>query len=132
MSAARRSTAIAVLSVALGTALGAQGKPGLQASDLANFTYDLGDGASVDGGKVPLQRGAWTDPAAGGSRFALDRHQALGDLDGDGAGDAVGIVVEQPADPEPSSICSPCSAATGSRCRPARPTGSATAVSSTA
>lgn len=95
MSGRRPSTAIAVLLFALDAALVAQGKPGLQAADLANFTYDLGAGASVDDGQVPLQGGAWTDPSDGGSRFTLDRHQALGDLDGDGVGDAVAIVVEQ-------------------------------------
>ena len=73
----------------------AQTKPGLQPSDLANFTYDLGPGASVADGKVPLKGGTWTDSGDGGSTFVLDPHQALGDLDHDGVPDAAGIVVEQ-------------------------------------
>ena len=76
-------------------ALAAQPKPGLKPADLANFTYDLGDGASVEGGKVPLKDGKWKDAAEGGSAFVLDSHHALGDLDGDGTADAAAIVVEQ-------------------------------------
>jgi hypothetical protein len=75
--------------------LAAQAKPGLKPVEVANFVYDLGEGASVDGGKVPLKDGKWKDPAEGGSVFVLDSHQALGDLDGDGTGDAAAIVVEQ-------------------------------------
>ena len=95
MSARARSVEIGLLSLAFGAALAAQAKPGLQVTALANFTYDLGDGASVPDGKVPLQGGAWTAPGDGGSRFLLDAHHAFGDLDGDGVGDAAGIVVEQ-------------------------------------
>jgi hypothetical protein len=83
-----------VLATSVAT-LTAQARPGLNAADLANFTYDLGEGASVEGGKVPLKDGKWKDPVEGGSTFALDSHQALGDLDGDGTVDAAGIVVEQ-------------------------------------
>ena len=75
--------------------LSAQAKPGLKHADLANFTYDIGEAASVEGGKVPLKDGTWKDPGEGGSTFVLDSHQALGDLDGDGIGDAAAIVVEQ-------------------------------------
>ena len=95
MSARLLLPAAGLLSTVLSLPLIAQGKPGLQATALANFTYDLGDGASVADGKVPLQSGAWTDPGDGGSRFLLDAHQAFGDLDGDGVGDAAAIVVEQ-------------------------------------
>jgi hypothetical protein len=73
----------------------AQTRPGLKADDLANFTYDLGEGASVDDGKVPLRGGMWKDTAEGGSAFSLDSHTAFGDLDGDGVADAGGIVVER-------------------------------------
>jgi hypothetical protein len=75
-------------------ALHAQMKPGLGLPNLQSFTYDLGEGASVDGGKVPLQNGTWKDPSEGGSRFSLLPLHAIGDLDGDGRGDAVGILVE--------------------------------------
>ena len=76
----------------------AQGKPldsaeGLTLRDLQNFTFDLGDTASVAGGKVPLINGQWTD-ADGGSSFRLAPIHAIGDLDGDGAADAVAILVE--------------------------------------
>jgi hypothetical protein len=74
--------------------LAAQPKRALQPADLANFTYELGEGASVDDGKVPLKDGRWTDAADGGSTFVLDQHHALGDLDGDGVADAASIVIE--------------------------------------
>jgi hypothetical protein len=61
-------------------------------SDLRNFTYDLGETASVEGGKVPLRAGKWADP--NGSTFTLIPTHAIGDLDGDGASDAVAILVE--------------------------------------
>ena len=61
--------------------------------DLQNFTYDLGTTSSVEGGKVPLSNGRWKD-AGGGSTFDLHPVHAIGDLDGDGAADAVAIVVE--------------------------------------
>jgi hypothetical protein len=72
----------------------AQAKPGLGLADLQSFIYDLGEGASVDGGKVPLQNGTWKDAAEGGSTFSLLPLHAIGDLDGDGRADAVGILVE--------------------------------------
>lgn len=61
--------------------------------DLQNFTYDLGATASVEGGKVPLANGTWTD-ADSGSTYTLHPVHALGDLDGDGQADAVAFVVE--------------------------------------
>lgn len=74
--------------------LAAQAKPGLSLAALKSFTYDLGEGASVAGGKVPLEDGQWKDPAEGGSTFSLLPLHALGDLDADGRVDAVGILVE--------------------------------------
>src|SRR5688500_6437372 len=78
----------------------AQGKPfdsaqgkSLTLRDLQNFTFDLVDTASVAGGKVPLTNGQWVD-ADGGSSFTLAPIHAIGDLDGDGAADAVAILVE--------------------------------------
>ena len=81
--------------VLLGGQASAQTRPGLGADDLANFTYDLGEGASVADGKVPLRSGMWKDAADGGSTFSLEPHTAVGDLDGDGVADAGGIVVER-------------------------------------
>jgi hypothetical protein len=83
-----RGLAIVVLVLAV------QAQPGLGLRDLRSFTYDLGEGASVDGGRVPLANGTWKDPAEGGSSFGLLPVHAIGDLDGDGRADAVGIVVE--------------------------------------
>ena len=60
---------------------------------LENFTYALGDTSSVEGGRVPLAKGTWTD-AAGGSSFTLLPIHAIGDLDADGAADAIAILVE--------------------------------------
>jgi hypothetical protein len=71
-----------------------QAKPGLTLANLRSFTYDLGESASVDGGQVPLAGGQWKDPADGGSSFSLLPIHALGDLDGDGVPDAIGIIVE--------------------------------------
>jgi hypothetical protein len=65
----------------------------LTRAQLESFTYQLGDTASVDGGKVPLVNGKWTDPD-GGSTFTLHPVHAIGDLDGDGNADAVAILVE--------------------------------------
>jgi len=65
----------------------------LTLSLLRNFTYDLGESSSVDGGKVPLVDGQWADPK-GGSRFSLLPIHAIGDLDRDGAADAVVVVGE--------------------------------------
>ena len=65
----------------------------LTRADLETFIYNLGDTASVEGGKVPLTAGKWTDPE-GGSTFTLHPTHAVGDLDGDGTGDAVAILVE--------------------------------------
>ena len=78
-------------------ALTAQKGPGMTLADLRSFTYDLGEAASVEGGQVPLANGQWKDPAEGGSSFSLLPIHALGDLDGDGKGDAVGIIVEATA-----------------------------------
>lgn len=60
---------------------------------LESFTYDLGDSSSVEGGKVPLANGRWTDPTGGGT-FTLHPVHAIGDVDGDGTADGVAIVVE--------------------------------------
>jgi hypothetical protein len=69
------------------------GKP-LAFRDLENFTYDLGENASVDDGRVPLVGGRWTDPSEGGSTFTLLPIHAIGDLDRDGNADAAGILLE--------------------------------------
>ena len=61
--------------------------------DLENFTYNLGDSSSVEGGRLPLAGGKWSD-ATGGSSFTLLPTHAIGDLDGDGSGDAIAIIVE--------------------------------------
>ena len=73
-------------------ALAAAAAP-LTRAQLETFTYDLGDTSSVEGGKVPLANGRWTDPVAGGT-FTLHPAHAIGDLDGDGNADAVAIVTE--------------------------------------
>ena len=65
----------------------------LTRAQLETFTYNLGDSTSVEGGKVPLQAGKWTDPD-GGSLFTLHPTHAIGDLDGDGNQDAIAILVE--------------------------------------
>jgi len=65
----------------------------LTRAQIETFTYDFGDTASVEGGKVPLVNGAWTDPVGGGT-FTLHPTHAIGDLDGDGNADAVAILVE--------------------------------------
>lgn len=64
----------------------------LTRAHLESFTYQLGDAASVEDGKVPLVNGKWTDPE-GGSTFTLHPVHAIGDLDGDGNADAVAILV---------------------------------------
>ena len=66
----------------------------LTRSDLENFTYLLGDSSSVEGGKVPLTAGTWSAPE--GSTFTLLPRHAIGDLDGDGKGDAVAVLLEGP------------------------------------
>jgi hypothetical protein len=65
----------------------------LTRADIETFTYDLGDTSSVEGGKVPLVKGRWTD-SSGGSSFTLHPVHAIGDLDADGQADAVAILVE--------------------------------------
>jgi hypothetical protein len=65
----------------------------LTRAQLETFAYALGDASSVEGGKVPLASGKWTDPE-GGSMFSLHATHAIGDLDGDGSADAVAILVE--------------------------------------
>ena len=65
----------------------------LTRAKIETFTFDLGATSSVEGGKVPLVNGGWTDPA-GGSTFTLHPIHAIGDLDGDGNPDAVAILVE--------------------------------------
>ena len=72
-----------------------QSAPALPA--LQNFTFDLGENASVEGGKVPLFNGRWKDPAEGGSTFNLLPAHAVGDLDGDGTADAAVVLVEESA-----------------------------------
>jgi hypothetical protein len=68
----------------------------LTRAQIETFTYDLGETSSVEGGKVPLVNGRWTDPVGGGT-FTLHPTHAIGDLDGDGNADAVAIVVEASA-----------------------------------
>jgi hypothetical protein len=65
----------------------------LTRAHLETFTYMLGNTSSVEGGKVPLTAGRWTDPE-GGSTFTLHPTHAIADLDGDGNADAVAILVE--------------------------------------
>jgi hypothetical protein len=65
----------------------------LTRAQLETFTYDLGDTSSVEGGKVPLVNGKWTDPESGSS-FMLHPTHAIGDLDHDGDDDAIAIIVE--------------------------------------
>ena len=65
----------------------------LTRAQLETFTYNFGAASSVEGGKVPLAHGTWTDSASG-STFTLHPTHALGDLDGDRQPDAVAIVVE--------------------------------------
>ncbi len=67
--------------------------PPLTLKDLQSFTFALGETTSVEGGKVPLSDGKWTD-LDGGSRFVLLPLHAIGDLDGDGSADAAAILVE--------------------------------------
>jgi hypothetical protein len=67
--------------------------PPLTRAHLETFTYNLGDSSSVDGGRVPLTGGKWSDPD-GGSSFTLHPTHAIGDLDGDGNLDAVAILTE--------------------------------------
>jgi hypothetical protein len=81
-----------LLSVAALVALAIAAAP-LTRAQLETFTYDLGDNSSVEGGKVPLVDGRWTDPVDG-SRFTLHPTHAVGDFDGDGNPDAVAILVE--------------------------------------
>lgn len=90
MTAVRSMLALTLLV----SVLEAQAKPGLTAASLERFVYDLGESASVEGGKVPLENGRWKDPAEGGSTFTLLPLRAVGDLDGDGLADAAGIIVE--------------------------------------
>jgi hypothetical protein len=61
--------------------------------NLQNFTYDLGEAGSVEGGRIPLVNGRWTDPDTG-STFSLHPIHAVGDLNGDGVADGVAILTE--------------------------------------
>ena len=65
----------------------------LTRAHLETFTYNFGEASSVEGGKVPLANGTWTDSDSGGT-FTLHPIHAIGDLDHDGNADAVAIVVE--------------------------------------
>lgn len=60
---------------------------------LENFTFDLGDNANIEGGKVTLRDGRWTDKESGYS-YTLVQVHAIGDIDGDAVADAVVFVVE--------------------------------------
>jgi hypothetical protein len=64
----------------------------LTRAQLETFTYIIGASSSVEGGRVPLSNGKWTD-AETGTTFLHPTH-AIGDLDADGNADAVAIVVE--------------------------------------
>ena len=77
----------------VGPVVSQAGRRSLAVADLRAFTYDLGATSNVDGGKVTLANGTWTDQA-GGSAFYLHPVPAFGDLDGDGQGDAIAILVE--------------------------------------
>jgi hypothetical protein len=65
----------------------------LTRAQLESFSYTLGDTSSVEGGKVPLINGKFADPS-GSSTFTLHPTHAIGDVDGDGNGDAAAILVE--------------------------------------
>jgi len=82
-----------VLPLVLALTAAATAAPPLTLKDLQSFTFALGDTSSVEGGRVPLSDGKWTD-TAGGSRFTLLPLHAIGDLDGDGSADAAAILVE--------------------------------------
>jgi hypothetical protein len=83
--------------LALSLTMQAEAKAGfaqaLALRDLQNFTYDFGANSNVEGGKVPLANGKWSDRESG-STFTLHATHALGDLDGDGSGDGIAILVE--------------------------------------
>ena len=79
--------------IAVAVLLAFAGTAPLTRAQIETFIYDLGDTASVEGGKVPLVNGQWTDPVDGSS-FTLHPTHAIGDLDGDGNADAVAILIE--------------------------------------
>jgi hypothetical protein len=83
-----------LITVALVGSVADQSKAPLTLTQLQQFAFDLGASASVEGGRVPLAGGTWTDPADGGSTFSLLPVHAIGDLDGDGAVDAAAILQE--------------------------------------
>ena len=89
-----KALALAIIAAFCAVSLHAQAKTGLAFKDLQSFTYDLGETASVEGGKVPLANGTWKDPADGGSTFTLLPIHALGDFNGDGAIDAAAVLLE--------------------------------------
>lgn len=90
----RASVALLLLTMPVSLASGGEGQQTPTFTDLERFSFELGDTASVDGGKVPLSGGKWQDPAVGGSTFALHAIHAIGDLDGDRVADAAALLVE--------------------------------------
>ena len=82
----------ATLLVLIGTAAAPVAPLPVTLSLLQNFTFDFGDNANVDGGKVTLVNGKWMDKESGESYTLLPVH-AIGDVNGDGVADAVVIVV---------------------------------------
>lgn len=90
-----RLRAAAVMAFFALSTLAAQKAPPLTFAGLQNLTLQLDGSASVEGGKVPLAGGRWTDPSPdGGSTFSLLPLHAIGDIDGDGASDAVVVLLE--------------------------------------
>jgi hypothetical protein len=92
----RRVSPAACLTVLVAASIaGAQPPPPLTFGQLQNLVLQLDDNSSVEGGKVPLQGGRWSDASPdGGSTFTLLPLHAIGDLDGDGAADAAVILLE--------------------------------------
>lgn len=91
----RLTLAAAALVALAASVAAAQPTPPLTFARLQNVTLQLDESSSVEGGKVPLEGGRWTDTSPdGGSTFTLLPIHAIGDLDGDRASDAAVILLE--------------------------------------